>query len=120
MKWNTNEMILLVAAALPHETCNGEYIEVNTWFAAEHTTEQLVLNLYNSTDDQLFLCGFSQDVLPSESEGRDVEVPMLELTCHSGHGLEGATPNECEAYGKLMAALRRKGWNVVPHLKDYF
>lgn len=117
MKWNTDKMIDLITQVLCHESQSGDFI-TNNYKGGDYDSDNLCISLYGSMEDQLFLSGFNQDTpIP---DGSDCNVEMLELTCHSGNGLMGATPNECEAYGKLMAALRRDGWKVVPNMKDYF
>lgn len=116
-QWNTARMIALISEVLYAESQGGAFID-NNLKGGDYDSDNLCISLFGSQTEQLFLCGFRQDACIHDGENCDVE--MLELTCHSGNGLMDATPNECEAYGKLMAALRREGWLVVPHMKDYF
>lgn len=116
-RWNTEQMVALISQVLCAESQSGDFI-TNNGKGGDYDSDNLCISLFGSMNDQLFLCGFNQDVVIQF--GHDCPVEMLELTCHSGNGLHGATPTECEAYGKLMAALVRDGWTVVPHMKDYF
>jgi hypothetical protein len=120
MRWNTNNMATLVSQVLHSETEGGKFIE-NVGPGGDYDSDALCISLYGSMCDRLFLCGFNTGAEGSmEGNHSDCDVEMLELTCHSGNGLMSASPTECEAYGKLMAALVRNGWRVVPHMKDYF
>lgn len=110
MHWNTRNMILLVMGVLP----NCEV--VNTGCGGDCDTDNLCIHIPEG--GSLHLCGFDDNGCPDDKS--DCQVPRLELTCHSGNGLNGATPHEAIAYGQLMAELIRNGWEVVPYLKDYF
>lgn len=117
--WNTEEMKTVLAAA-----CPGKRIATSER-GGDCDTNSVRVVLDGVSEDGwgefVTLCGFNTDYDRHPITDPDnVDVEMLELTCHSGNGLDGATPDECIAYGNIMAALRRQGWNVVPYMKNYF
>jgi hypothetical protein len=112
-KWNTDEIKELIREIAP-----GVRIH-NSGPGGDVDTDNLVI-YFNGIPGRLHLCGFITDGDISNSSDTDVE--MIELTdgCDSRGGLSSDNEKLGACYLKIRSELRKKGFQVVPCLKDYF
>lgn len=120
MRWKTDEIMdLIYEAVRPH------YPQVSverTGPGGDWDTANLVIKP-DKISDPLYVCGFRSGVEPAltETEWDDGEVEMIELKdgLDSRGGLNSGDIETSVAYAVISSALRRKGWSVVPQMKDY-
>lgn len=112
MKWNTDEMIRLLSQF-------GKVTPCEQW--SEITSRNIVVEAEGAAKhNQIYVTGFITG--DTELNGNDCEIEMIEVSDgqDSRGGLNTDDEPTCVLYAKIVSALRKKGFSVVPQMKNYF
>ena len=113
-RWKTQEIVALIKT-IP-EISN---ISVNSQ-GGDVDTSNLFISIKGVEDEHLFVCGFVVDGFIDSPDDTDIE--MIEVTDgqQSDTGLSSGTEYVCVAYARVVAALRKQGFQVVKSMDGYF
>lgn len=109
MLWHTNTLLPLIQSLFPTATVR------NDGQLGDYTSDKIHVELSKGGLD---LVAFNPD--STQNNPSECQMPLLQLACHWGNGMEGAFPEEVLAYALLAAKLIELGWNVVPSMDGYF
>lgn len=91
----------------------------------DHDTVQIILRPEGTRadgrpHDSITVVGFTLDDIGPDKRRCPVDMVEVKDGLDSRGGLRSAQLRTCLLYGRVCSVLRRRGFDVVPQLRDYF
>jgi hypothetical protein len=84
------------------------------------TLQPLALRADGSPHDHVTVTGFTLEPIGPRKDQVPVDMVEVQDGLNSRGGLSSSHLRTCLLYGRVCSILRRRGFEVVPQLRDYF